>query len=119
MTIGSGVLDKAITKIGSWVNINIGSESYNIYGDGSVSFTAFSGEGYIQVLTDIDESVRAGIQNTGDAVGYFRMNSTLPLGSRIYITHQGINYDIVTDVTIPHISGNQLLKTVNLRRRVN
>lgn len=121
MPIGSALLDKAMQRIGSWININVGSDTYDTsgYGAGSLTFTAFSGEGYVQVLTDFDDSVRAGVLGVGDAIAYFRMNATLPLGSKMEITHQGVNYETISDPIIPHISGNQLLKQVNLRRKVN
>lgn len=117
MPLGSATLDRVLQKIGSWVTINVGSHTFNDYGDGSATFTAYSGEGYVQVLNDLDDPVREGVLNAGDALGYFRMSATLPAGSIIYIIHQGLNYDVVGGPLIPHLSGNQLLQQVNLRRR--
>src|SRR3990167_465937 len=99
MAIGSSVLTRALQKIGSWANINIGSETYNAYGDGSVTFTAYSGEGYVFQRSDIDTSTFPGLLSEADAIGYFTMSSLFPLGSKIEVTFRGINYETVGEPT--------------------
>ena len=122
MAVTHTTINSILNKIGSMYVIRLGSESYDIYGAGSVAFSTFSGIGYVQVLDDRDESVRAGLLNIGDAVGYFKLSidagSVIQSGSKIQVTHQGTNYQGFGDPGIPHLSGNQLLRIVNLRRVV-
>lgn len=119
MAIGSAVLTRALQKIGSWVNINIGSETFNDYGDGSLTFTAYSGEGYVFHRSEIDVSRAFGMSNEADAAGYFTMASNFPAGSKIEITYRGDNYEMVGEPIVPPFSGNDLLKIIGLRKKVN
>lgn len=126
MVIGSAVLSRALQKIGSWININIGSLTINEYGDGSVTFVDseadwgfYSGEGYIFHRTDIDTSAFPGILNEADAIGYFTMSSPFPYGSKIEITFRGDTYETLGEPVVPPFSGNDLLQIINLRKKVN
>jgi hypothetical protein len=119
MPIGSAVLNRALQKIGSWININIGSENFNEYGDGSVFFTAFSGEGYIFHRSEMDTSMSFGMLNEADAMGYFTMASNFPVGSKIEITYRGTNFETLGEAITPQFSGADLIQIVNLRKKVN
>lgn len=119
MPIGSAVLNRAIQKIGSWIAINIGSETFTPYGDGSVTFTAFSGEGYVFNRNEIDVSSIYGVRQDADAIGYFTMASAFPVGSKIEITFRGDNFETLGEAVVPTFSGNDLLKIINLRKKVN
>ena len=119
MTITSVTLDRVIDKIGSPYSIYLGSDTWDSYGGGSVSFTGSVAKGYVQVMTDMDESVRAGVLNIGDAIGYFKVDANFPNGSKIEVDHQGARYETIGEDIIPHIAGNQLMKQVTLRKKVN
>src|SRR3990167_730143 len=118
MVVTSATLNKAINKLGSPYTIYVGSGTYDAYGTGSVTFTGSVATGYVDVLTSNDESVIAGVLNIGDARGYFKMDAIFPHGSVIEIEHQGIQFEGVGDVFPPHLSGNQLMKEIQLRRKV-
>jgi hypothetical protein len=116
MTVTSTTLDAVLNKIGSWYTINVGSEVIDIRGNGSVNWVVFSGVGYVQILNNTDDAVQMGLMNIGDALGYFKLSSNITVGSKLKINHQGYWYEMMGDPLIPHISGNQLLKQVNLRK---
>lgn|SRR3990167_5357712 len=120
MPTTSSTLDKVINKVGSPYTIYVGSISFDAYGTGSVDFGAGSvATGYVQVLTTDDLSVRAGVLNVGDALGFFKMDASFPAGSKIEINHQGIRFEGLGDVFPPHLSGNQLMKQIALRVKIN
>jgi hypothetical protein len=119
MTITSATLDRVINKVGSPYSIYIGSSCWDEYGGGSVAFTGSVATGYIQVLTDSDLSVRAGILNIGDAIGYFKMDANFPTGSKVEVDHQNTRWETIGEDIVPHISGNQLMKQIYLRKKVN
>jgi hypothetical protein len=119
MTITSTTLDRVINKVGSPYTIYLGSDTWDSYGQGSVTFTGSVAVGYVQVLTDSDQSVRAGVLNIGDGIGYFKVDANFPTGSKIEIDHQGARWETIGEDIVPHISGNQLMKQVYLRKKVN
>ena len=116
--VDSTTLDKVINKIGSAYTIRLGSITFDNYGTGSLAFTGSVATGYVQVLTESDDSVRYGVLNVGDAVGYFKVDASFPLGSAVEIIHQGITFETTSEQIIPHIAGSQLMKQVNMRRKV-
>ena len=116
MTVTSTTIDNIIIKIGSVYPIRVGSETVDARGDGSLAWAETTGNGYVQILTDKDTAVQAGIMNVGDAVGYFKFTSAIPDGSKIQISHQSEWYEMMGDPIIPHISGNQLFKELRLRK---
>ena len=116
--VDSTTLNRVINKVGSPYTINIGSITFDNYGTGSLTFAGSVAIGYVQVQSVIDDSVRYGILNIGDAVGYFKMDANFPLGSKVEVIHQGITFEAISEQEIPHISGNQLMKQLNLRRKV-
>lgn len=116
--VDSTTLDKVINKIGSAYNIRLGSVSWDNYGTGSVAWNGSIATGYVQVLNETDDSVRYGVLNVGDAIGYFKMDANFPLGSQAEVIHQGITFETISEQIIPHIAGSQLMKQVNMRRKV-
>jgi hypothetical protein len=119
MVVTSATLDRVINKIGSPYSIYAGSMTWDNYGGGSITFTGSVAVGYVQVLTDMDDSVRAGILNIGDAIGYFKMDSSFPAGSKIEVKHQEIMWETIGEPIVPHLSGNQLMRQIYLRKKVN
>lgn len=122
MALTSATLDRVLDKVGSVYVLRVGSETINDYGFASVTFTPYTVGGYVEVLTDRDQSVRAGLLNSGDARGYFKLTtgggSVLVAGSKIEVDHQGVTYQMVGDPIIPHMSGAQLVKIINLTRKI-
>ena len=118
MPIGSAVLTRALQKVGSWYSINIGSETFNTWGAGSITYTAFSGEGIIFTRGQVDVSLAWGVAAEADAVGLFTMDSLFPEGSKILVTHRGTNYETIGEPDVPTFSGNDLTKIIQLRRLV-
>lgn len=119
MAITSAKLDRVINLVGSPYTIYAGSISFDEYGGGSVFFTGSVCIGYVQVLTDTDSSVKAGVLSIGDAVGYFKMDSNFPAGSKMEVEHQGVRWETIGEPIVPHLSGNQLMRQVYLRKKVN
>ena len=118
VNVTSTTLDKVMNTVGSPITINIGSETSDDYGTGSLSFTGSVATGYVQVLSESDDSVREGVLDVGDAVGFFKVDASFPIGSKIEIEHQGITFETIGEQVVPHIYGNQLMKQINLRRKV-
>ena len=119
MAITSVTLDRVIDKIGSPYSIYLGSSTWDEYGGGSVAFAGSVAKGYVQVMTDLDDSVKAGILNVGDAIGYFKVDANFPTGYKIEVDHQGDRYETIGEDIIPHIAGNQLMRQITLRKKVN
>ena len=123
MPVTSATLDKVINKIGSPYNVRLGSMTFDVYGAGSVTFTQFSATGYVQILSESDESTQPGVIQAGDAIGYFKLNndagSVIKPGSLIEVDHQGETWQMYGDPIVPHLSGNQLLRQINLRKKTD
>ena len=116
MAISSATLDKTLNAIGSTYPIRVGSQTFNTYGEGSLTWTNTTETGYVRILTETDQVVQAGILNVGDGRGYFKQSAAIPPGSVIQVSHQGFWYDMVGDPIQPAISGNKLIKQINLRK---
>lgn len=125
MVVTSATLDKILNKVGQWVTIKVESgTTVNDYGDVTTTWQTSSGIGYVQVLTERDESVRAGILNLGDAIGYFKFNtdagSIVAIGSNVLVQepNTGLWYKNMGDPIMPVLSGNVLIRQINLTRSI-
>ncbi len=125
MVVNSATLDKVLNKVGQWITIKVESgTSVNDYGDMTTTWQTVSGIGYVQVLTERDEAVKAGILNLGDAIGYFKFTSdagsVVAVGSNVLVLNPNTNiwYKNEGDPTLPVLSGNVLIRQINLTRSI-
>lgn len=116
MTLGSRVFNKVLSTVGSVYGIRIGSEAINSRGDTTVTWSAFTGLGYVFVANADNEAVKAGIANIGDSIGYFREDAPIVVGSRTQINHQSLWWEAFAEPIVHHFSGNNLVREVVLKK---
>jgi len=91
-----------VDDVGSATTIRLVSSTYNDEGDAIRTYSDYTTEAVIQVMTEDDLLVTAGKMNVGDAQGFFKRTdlSYLKQGNLVQWNHTGRWYIIVGEPII-------------------
>lgn len=117
LTIGSGDIVKILADLGSYYPMRIGSVS-TIVGEGSVTWTATSGYGFIRPTNERMNLVKEGVLKLGDARIFTLpdgVSAPINAGSPVEFQFDGIWYD--AEQPEIHKAGTEdIYEVANLRR---